>query len=317
MAGLALLGSTACAVPETGRAGWVCPERLGAGAVWPPAAEADGPRARCVAERAGAAQVLYLGEIHDNPVHHAVQRRVVEALVERGARPALAFEMLPESQQAVAEAAVAGHGDREAVARALGWAGRGWPDFAMYWPLFELARRHRLPVVAADLEPATVREISRQGLASHGPAASRFVSLLPPDPAREARILATIRRAHCDLVPEQRLAGMVQGWHARNVVMARNIDGALGRAAQVVVIAGRGHQAEGGIPDQLAAVRPGVRQFVVALGEGGREEPGGAAARADLVWLTPAVERPDPCAGLRRQLGRSPSPPGGGEGVER
>ena len=64
--------------------------------------EADDERraAGRIAERARRADVVYLGEQHDNPAHHAHQRAVVEALVARGVRPALAFEMLDEDQQA-------------------------------------------------------------------------------------------------------------------------------------------------------------------------------------------------------------------------
>ena len=42
-----------------------------------------------IADRARGADVVYLGEQHDNPTHHAHQRAVVEALVARGVRPAL------------------------------------------------------------------------------------------------------------------------------------------------------------------------------------------------------------------------------------
>jgi len=49
--------------------------------------------ARLVAARARDAEVIYLGELHDNPLHHAIQTRILEALLLDGRRPALAFEM--------------------------------------------------------------------------------------------------------------------------------------------------------------------------------------------------------------------------------
>ena len=95
---------------------------------------------------------------------------------------------------------------------------------------------------------------------------------------------------------------MVDAWHARNVTMARRLAAALDRGLTVVVIVGRGHQAAGGLPAQLAALRPGTRQLVVDMIEAPpdtrREAAAGAAG--DVIWLTPAVERGDPCAGLRR-----------------
>lgn len=269
--------------------------------------------ARVVAWLARRAEVLYLGELHDNPHHHRVQARVLEALVEAGMRPAVAFEMLPEGQQALLDAVVASDAGPEEVERRLGWRARGWPDFNAYWPLFALARRHGLLVVAADLDPGLARRIAREGLAAVGLARDALASRLPPDPAREAGLARTIQEAHCHLLPEARLPLMVAAWHARNVTMARRIASALERAAPVTVIVGRGHQAPGGLPAQLAALRPATRQLMVELWELG---PGDAAeailarATGDVVWFTPATSRPDPCAVLRARPDGSGGPRG-------
>jgi uncharacterized iron-regulated protein len=91
---------------------------------------------------------------------------------------------------------------------------------------------------------------------------------------------------------------MVDAWHARNVTMARRILQALERAPQVVVVVGRGHQATGGLPDQVETLRPGTRQLVVDLVERGSEEAL-TVTQGRIVWPGPAVERPDPCASLR------------------
>jgi uncharacterized iron-regulated protein len=94
---------------------------------------------------------------------------------------------------------------------------------------------------------------------------------------------------------------MVDAWHARNVAMARRLLQALERAPQVVVIVGRGHQAPGGLADQVEALRPGTSQLAVDFVEVGREEPDEAAPGNHIVWPTPTVERPDPCAPLRNR----------------
>jgi uncharacterized iron-regulated protein len=217
-----------------------------------------------------------------------------------GARPALAFEMLDMGQQGTVDRAVSERLGPQTLADRLNWKARGWPDFEMYWPLFELAERYGLDVVAADLDPAVARRIAREGLAVAGAERAGLASLLLPDAGREAKIARTIRDAHCNLLPESQLPAMVEAWHARNVTMARRISQALERHRQVVVIVGSGHQGPGGLPAQLEALRPGTRQLVVEMAEepaGG--DSSGLSAPADIVWLTPAVERPDPCAPLR------------------
>ncbi len=262
--------------------------------------------ARLVGERAQRAEVIYLGESHDNPQHHATQTRILEALLATGKRPVLAFEMLTEDQQAALDELMATDETAADAERRLRWRARGWPDFSMYWPLFELARRHRLPVVATDLDAAVVRRIGREGLAAVGDTGARLGSLLPPDAAREQAIARTIQEAHCHLMPERRLPLMVESWHARNVTIARHLAAALSRASPVVVIIGRGHQAAGGLPDQLEALRPGTRQLVVELLErpsGQHEDAVARRGSGDILWLTPPVVRPDPCEALRRPAG--------------
>ena len=268
--------------------------------------------ARLVAARAVHADIVYLGESHDNPHHHLDQIRVLEVMLADGARPALAFEMLAQDQQQAVDAAMLESADRSALAKRLGWGERGWRDFEMYRPLFDLARRYGLPMIAIDLSQPVVRRISKEGLAALPADEQRsLVSRLAPDADRERGLARDIEAAHCGLLPAAAVSGMVDAWHARNVTMARQIIMALERAPQVVVIVGRGHQAPGGLADQVGALRPGTRQLIVDLVEAGEGKPdhatpelgigGGIGGRSGwrIVWSNPPVERPDPCAPLR------------------
>jgi uncharacterized iron-regulated protein len=245
--------------------------------------------------------VVYLGELHDNPQHHAIQVRILEALLAAGGRPAIAFEMVPETRQADLEGSVRSTAGPAEVDRQLAWTAQGWPDFAMYWPLFALARKHGLPVVATDLDPAVNRRISRDGLGAAGEDPARLRSALPDDPARDRAIARRLRAAHCDRISESRALRMLESWYARNVVIARRVSGTLTQAPQVVVIIGRGHQSPGGVPEQLGALRPGTRQLVVGLFDGQADGP--SETTADVVWLTPARTLPDPCLTLPQRLG--------------
>jgi len=74
---------------------------------------------------------------------------------------------------------------------------------------------------------------------------------------------------------------------------------ALERAAQVVVIVGRGHQAPGGLADQVEALRPGTRQLIVDFVETEERASDLAVSENRIVWPGPPLDRPDPCAPLR------------------
>jgi uncharacterized iron-regulated protein len=277
--------------------------------------------ARLVAEKAAGFDLVYLGEAHDDPQHHARQVAVLRAVLAREARPAVAFEMLPENDQELVDGALLGQPSAEEAGRRLKWAARGWPDFSMYWPLFAEAGAYRLPVVAADLSPATTRLIARSGLRALGAEGGGLGSALPPDPARETAIARVIHEAHCGHFPQARMGSMVESWHARNVTMARRVLGAMdGRLREapgappprVVMIVGAGHQAPGGLPDQVAALRPGARQLVVELRRAGAATlAGGDGGPGEIVWLTPGPARGDPCAASPS----APSPPRGSGGM--
>jgi uncharacterized iron-regulated protein len=155
---------------------------------------------RQVADRARKAEVVYLGELHDNAQHHVIQARILETLLADGGRPAIAFEMIPETRQAALDAAIRSDADRAEVDRQLEWTAQGWSDFAMYWPLFELARRNKLPVVATDLDPAVNRRISRNGLGAAGEDPARLRSAMPDDPVRDKAVAQRIREAHCNQI---------------------------------------------------------------------------------------------------------------------
>jgi uncharacterized iron-regulated protein len=258
-------------------------------------------QARLVAARASLARVIHLGESHDNPAHHAHQARVLQALLNAGVRPALAFEMLTQDQQREVDEAMRQVDSAAALDARLRWRERGWPDFGMYQPLFELALRLRLPVIAADLDPGTVRRIAKEGLGVL-PEAEReqLASRLRLDPEREARLEREIAEAHCGLLPASAIPFMVQAWHARNVVMARHIGQALDEGRRVAVIVGRGHLERGGLPDQLNALRPGTRQLIVDFVEAAADESAPTPGPSYIRWLTPGVDRGDPCARLRR-----------------
>jgi uncharacterized iron-regulated protein len=263
--------------------------------------DADASQMSELVRLAQGAHVIGIGESHDHPAHHAAQARIVEALANAGVSLALAFEMLTQDQQAGVDAALAENLSAEQLDARLAWTSRGWPDFAMYFPLFELARRHRLPVIAADLEPASVRTVSRRGLgAVSDDDREGLRSRLPVNTDREDALRRELKDAHCGFLPAAAQGTMAEAWHARNVTIARRTLEAVNRGRTVVLITGRGHLVPDAIPGQLAELKPGSRSFVVDLVEEGVT----ALPNADVVWTTARMIRPDRCEELRKRMPR-------------
>ncbi len=125
-----------------------------------------------------AAQVVIIGEIHDNPTHHQTQA----ALVAKLAPKALVFEMLTPAQAEASRGV--DRSDAVAMEAALGWQGRGWPDYALYHPIF--AGSGTAQIYGAALERADVRRAMTQGAAAvFGAQATRFGLETPLAPAEQ------------------------------------------------------------------------------------------------------------------------------------
>jgi uncharacterized iron-regulated protein len=257
------------------------------------------------------ARYVLLGERHDNPDHHRLQATLVRALIAAGRRPAVAFEMFSaDDAAAIRRHLVSAPRDAAGLAEAVNWKRSGWPDWTHYQPIAQAALDAGLPVVAANLAPATARALARgQRAALPGGLAERYGLDQPLPGGAQAALTAEIDRVHCGLVPAERLDGMVLAQRARDAMLADSMLAAEGDGA--VLIAGAGHvRTDRGVPLYLRARAPEASIATVAPLEvhdaWTRPEQYAAAFDEgrlpfDWVWFTPRVENGgDPCARLRR-----------------
>lgn len=235
------------------------------------------------------ADIVILGEVHDNPAHHARQAEIVAEV----APTALVFEMLTSAQ---AGAHLPG-ADAATLEAAFGWSEGGWPDFTMYYPIFAAApdaaiygaqvpRSAARAAMQAPLEESFAGDADRFGLTEPLPKAEQE--------AREAMQL----RAHCDALPADFLPGMVKIQRLRDATLAQAALAALNdTGGPVVVITGNGHaRTDWGMPRYLSRAAPNVD--IISFGQGEAEQA--PAGTFDLIEDdAPAVDRPDPCAAFK------------------
>lgn len=236
------------------------------------------------------ADVIILGEIHDNPAHHQNQAQLIEQL----SPSAVVFEMLSPAQAELAN----GMTGRQAKLRdAIDWPNSGWPDWSLYEPVF-VATGSR-PVYGAALPRESVRRAVGEGAAAvFGDNAEQYglTDALPSGQQtdREAEQMA----AHCDMLPPPMLPGMVEAQRLRDAAFARTVIKALAKQGPpVVLIAGAGHaRTDWGVPAALAHAAPEVR--VASLGQ--VEELSEPVAPYNVILRADAPEREDPCLGLQQ-----------------
>lgn len=235
--------------------------------------------------------VIFLGETHDNPDHHARQAEWSAAL---GAK-ALVFEMLTVNQAAAISPDL--RGDEAALAEVLDWDGSGWPDFAMYYPIF--AAVPEAGIYGAAVPRGEARAAMAEGVATWFGAeeATRFGLDQPLSEDEQAAREEMQMRAHCDALPEELLPAMVDVQRLRDAIIARAAAQALVETGgPVVVITGNGHaRADRGAPVYLTHAMPEIDIRTL-----GQSEDGALDGAFDATADSPGVERDDPCAAFAK-----------------
>lgn len=234
-----------------------------------------------VLARASRANHVILGETHDNPEHHRLQRQVLDKLP---GRRSLAMEQFDSAHQAAIHAAQSKSADAEAIADAGRFDRNGW-NWPLYKPLVELALARGWPIIAANLSRSEARRIVRE------PA----LSGLAPDPSLAKALENDIAENHCGQRPEAKLlAGMVEAQRARDARMASLLKG------KTVLITGSAHaRRDRGVPLYLHDADVLSISFMeVDLQKAApRDYLSGlyTPASFDYVWFTSRAPREDPC----------------------
>ncbi|MES2531414.1 MAG: ChaN family lipoprotein [Pseudomonadota bacterium] len=235
------------------------------------------------------ADVLLIGEQHDAPAHHQIEREVVEALVQKQQLAALALEMA-ESGNGTAH--LPADATESQVKTALSWNDKAWP-WTDYGPAVMVAVRASVPVLGANLPRARMKD------------AMADVSLDAQLDAAALRVQQdAIRSGHCDLLPATQIGPMTRIQIARDREMAHTLAQARVPGRTVVLLSGAGHAVPAiGVPQHLPTdLRVRSVKLSSAPADGAAAAPDGTGF--DAVWSTPPMPDKDHCAELRRTFGK-------------
>ncbi|MDE4144039.1 ChaN family lipoprotein [Phaeobacter gallaeciensis] len=243
------------------------------------------PSAKVAAEALQEADVAILGEVHDNAAHHQKQAEILRHLAPR----AVVWEMITEAQaERLSEPMMS---DAEATADMLDWEASGWPEFALYGPVFAAAAPARQ--YGALVPRSEARQALDQGIAAYfGARAADFGLDQPLPEAEQTEREADQMANHCNAMPAEMLPVLVDFQRLRDAALAAAVDQALEETGgPVAVITGNGHaRLDRGLAVYLSKARPEVR--IKSLGQ---SEGGAISGDFDLLLDSAAAERPDPC----------------------
>ena len=260
--------------------------------------------------RMAARPVVLLGEVHDNADHHRWQLHTLSALHGRNPNMVLGFEAFPRSVQAHLDRWTRGDMNEQAFLKAVRWDQVWRFKSALYMPLFNFARIHRIPMVALNVDQALLERVrndgwravpddAREGVSDSAPPTGAYLDYLAQAYARHAS--AEGKAPDRDDPKFKRFVAVQLTWDR---AMAERLAGVrLGGGKPLVVgIVGLGHLVYGyGIPHQLEDL--GISDSAVLLPWDTDLEC------ADLVKGAPVA---DAVFGLGRD---TPTPPGPRLGV--
>jgi uncharacterized iron-regulated protein len=236
-------------------------------------------------EKIAAKELIFIGEVHDNPEHHLIQVQILQAL--GGGRFALGMEHFQMPDQAAIDRYLKGETTEEEFLGGVDWAGSWGYDYHLYRPLLLLAKAQGIEVLAINAPQEIVRKIAREGLASLTPAER---SRLPQDieldnEAHRAFVLEAYKqRAHREL---PRFDYFYEAQCVWEETMAQNIAAYLkDEKHRIVVLAGNGHIVyKFGIPLRTARRVPVSMVTIMPHPLDGKTTVD--KETADYLWLTP------------------------------
>jgi uncharacterized iron-regulated protein len=244
------------------------------------------------------ADIVLLGEQHDNPVDHALRGALITAFATQ--RPAVVFEQFADRDTPIPPPGP----DQtvEAWLDAFGFDRKGW-RWPLHAPVVDAAIAHARSLWGANLSREELMPVVSEGASAVRAPIRQLMDQAPLDSAAAAALDATLQESHCGELPQSMIAGMRTAQVARDAAMARALllAGAGNGQRPEWLIAGNGHvRRDLAVPRILREAVPQARVLAVGLLE--RETNGALPAAADrrtydLVIVTPRAQRDDPCAG--------------------
>ena len=197
------------------------------------------------------ADLVFVGELHDNTDHHRVQLDIIKALDTAGIPVAVGLEMFRANSQKELDRWVRG---KSGVKRFRAVYDDNWRiEWPLYRDIFFYAKKSRIPMIGLNVSPEITQKVARGGFSS---LSRKDVKKLPPgiSCSVDKKYMEFIRRAYTAHGHDERSfvyfceAQMVwdktMAWHLVEF-KKKHPD------TTVIVLAGAGHSWKRCIPEQV------------------------------------------------------------------
>ncbi|SPD75231.1 conserved exported hypothetical protein [uncultured Desulfobacterium sp.] len=241
--------------------------------------------------RIESSDLIFIGEVHDNPEHHLIQVQILQALIARRGPLTVAMECFQKMQQPAIDRYLAGEITEGEFLDAVDWDNQWSFDYSLYRPLVLEVKDKGGKILAINAQNGIVRKVARSGLDSlSADERSKLAGEIDLSHERHRNYLAEVfdQEAHKHL---KNFDNFYQAQCVWEDTMAENIAQSIKNAQMpVVVFVGNGHIVNKfGIPDRTIKRQPAKMATIMLTPIEGQTTL--ARESADYVWLTSACSR--------------------------
>ncbi len=197
------------------------------------------------------AKLIFVGETHDNKLHHRLQLDVIKGLHDLKIPIAVGLEMFTADNQNILDRWIAGTISEDNFIQAY-YANWNFP-WPLYGDIFLYVKDNKMPLIGLNISPETAQKVARSGFSS---LAKEEREKLPPEAGCvvDKKYMEFIRRAYAmHGHRDKQFLYFCEAQLLWDQVMARNLLEFLRKNPDktVVVLTGNGHAWKRGIPEQV------------------------------------------------------------------
>jgi len=200
-----------------------------------------------------SADVIFIGEAHDNAQHHKAQLEILRSLHAKKLAMAIGLEMFTTEHQQLLDDWIGGKLDEESLKPIYS---RNWSyGWQLYRDLFIFARDNHIPLIALNVPKAVISKLVAQG------SSALQENEIPPkitwslNETQAAYMRTIARQVFGNTPPDKLVTRLCEAQALRNSWMAWTVAKYKQKreADKVVVLAGMWHAVKSGIPERLSA----------------------------------------------------------------
>jgi uncharacterized iron-regulated protein len=236
--------------------------------------------------RISSNDLIFVGEVHDNPDHHLIQIQILQAVASRSPSLTIGMEFFQEQQQPNVDRYIQGESTEKEFLEAVDWKKTWGFDYHLYRPLMLLARERTYRVLAINAPNDIVRKVARTGLKSLEPfERDQLPKEIDLTQDRHRAFLHEIYKEHSprDLKDFEFFYEAQCVWEETMAhILAEHLKSGEGR---LIAFTGNGHIVNKfGIPDRTVRRVPASMVTVVPYPLNGKETIDRGIA--DYLWFT-------------------------------